>query len=180
MFAGKTTHLLEKVRNYITFNEVRKIDVKILIINSIFDKRESMVQVGKLSTHNNYNNYDFPSYVSFIKTERLCDIPIGSFDYIGIDESQFYPDLVVFVKMALEDGKNIHCVGLLADYMKRPFGQLFHLIPLADEMNQLKAYCVGCECREKNAIFTKKIVGGGDVIDIGGKDKYTPVCGKHY
>lgn len=183
MFSSKTNDLLNSVDNYITFNSVNNKNIKILIVNSLKDDRD-LNKFQNLTTHNKYKNYNFPKYVNFVNVINLKDIDlelIKKSDYIAIDESQFFEDLESFVKKNLKQNKYIHCVGLLADTQKNIFGELYKLIPIADEVLHLKAFCKECNSSNKNAVFTKWI--GGEKkqkSDIGAKDKYIPVCGKHY
>lgn len=185
MFAGKTSHLIEKIYNFISFNQVHKNkNPKILIINSTLDNRE-LNKIKNLTIHNNYKKDFLPSYVEHISVKNLLDLDdkkIEKYNYIAIDESQFFEDLDTFVHKNLALDKYIHLCGLIADSDKKPFGKLLDLIPYADEVYNLKAFCVYCRYWQKTAVFTKWI--GEDVkkdkITIGGKGKYIPVCGKHY
>lgn len=186
MYVGKTSHLIEAINNFITFNQIqKKYNPKILIINSKKDNRVELKQIKNLTTHNKFKNYEFPSFVESRKVLKLNEIvedDIKKYDYIAIDESQFFDDLKIFVDKCLSLNKYIHCAGLLADSKKKTFGELYLLIPYADEVNQLKAICSQCKYWYKNAVFTKWI--GDDEKNnqtvIGSSGKYIPVCGKHY
>ena len=171
MWAGKTSFLIEKINNFITFNEIHKSYIpKILIINSDKDTRSELKQVSNLTTHNKYKDYTFPISVENLSLNNLSKLEndfLSKFDYIAIDEAQFFDGLKDFVDKCLALGKYIHCAGL---------------IPYADEVNQLKAFCVECRYWYKNAVFTKW-VGEEEKkskIEIGANGKYIPVCGKHY
>ena len=185
MFAGKTSHLIERVNNFITFNEIHKNKTpKVLIINSKKDIRD-LKQIKNLTTHNKYQDYHFPDCVESFSVENLCDIEednLKKYDYLAIDESQFFKDLKEFVDKCLKIDKYIHCTGLLSDSDKKPFGQLYLLIPYADEVKQIKAFCTHCRYWHKNAVFTKCIGTNkkNQCIEIGAEGKYIPVCGKHY
>lgn len=185
MFAGKTSHLIERIYNYIAFNQIHKnVNPKILIINSSKDNRD-INKIQNLTTHNNFKQDTFPNYVSSLKTISLSllkESDIIKYDYIAIDESQFFDDLETFVHKYLSLDKYIHCCGLIADTEKKPFGSLINLITYADEINHLKAYCKYCKYWDKNAVFTKWISDEKkeDKISIGAEGKYIPVCGKHY
>lgn len=183
MFSGKTTHLVENILNYINLNELKNKKVKILIINSKKDIRKNLKQISNLSTHDKLKNYNFPEYLEFVKVNKLNDIEkkfLEGFDYVAIDECQFFDDLKENVNYLLKNDKYVHCAGLMSDSDKNLFGQLYLLIPLADKVNQLKAHCLECDSVYKTGIFTKFI--GKDklgIIHIGDKD-YTAVCRKHY
>jgi thymidine kinase len=186
MFSSKTQTLLEKINNFITFNEIHKSYIpKILIINSDKDTRSELKQVSNLTTHNKYKDYTFPISVENLSLNNLSKLEndfLDKFDYIAIDEAQFFEGLKAFVDKCLVLGKYIHCAGLIADSEKKTFGEMYLLIPYADEVNQLKAFCVECRYWYKNAVFTKW-VGEEEKkskIEIGANGKYIPVCGKHY
>lgn len=185
MFSGKTTALLEKINNYITYTSIKNTETKILVINSTLDNRTTETS-NDLTTHKSSLKRNLKSgCVKSIKTKRLCDIDsefLRHFKYIAIDESQFFDDLEPFVKFWLKKDKYIHCVGLIADSEKNIFGHLLKLFPLADNIEQLKAYCIHCNSYIKNAVFTKWISSKNkkSPVEIGGSDNYIPVCGKHY
>lgn len=185
MFAGKTSHLIDKIYNFITFNQIHKNkNPKILIINSLEDSR-NLNKIKNLTTHNTYKKDVFPSYVENVSVDRLDSLKedyLEKYNYIAIDEAQFFVDLDTFVEKYLAKDKYIHCCGLVADSDKKIFGKLNSLIPLADEVTQLKAFCVYCRYWYKNAVFTKWVgeESKKNTIEIGGKGKYVSVCGKHY
>lgn len=184
MFSGKTTSLMEKINNYITYTNIKKLDNKILIINSTMDTRKS--EGFDLSTHMSSLKRKLTSTnVKSIKVKKLCDIDadyLTYFKYIAIDEAQFFDDLEPFVRFWLKKDKYIHCSGLIADSDKNNFGHLYKLFCLADNIEQLKAYCVNCNSYTKNAVFTKWINSKNkkSPLEIGGSNNYIPVCGKHY
>lgn len=184
MFSGKTTSLLEKINNYITYTNIKKLENKILIINSFMDTRKS--EGFDLSTHmSSLKRKLTSSNVKSIKVKKLCDIDADyliQFKYIAIDEAQFFEDLEPFVRFWLKKDKYIHCSGLVADSDKNNFGCLYKLFCLADNIEQLKAYCVHCNSYIKNAVFTKWINSKNkkSPVEIGGSDNYIPVCGNHY
>ena len=184
MFSGKTTALLEKINNYLTFKNIKNNYSNVLIINSVLDTRKC--NDFNLSTHmSSLKRNISSSNVRSLKTKELCDIDrefIKLFDYIAIDESQFFEDLEPFVNVWLKEGKHIHCVGLIADSEKNNFGQLHKIFALADQIEQLKVYCVYCHSFTKNAVFTKwcSSKNKSSPVEIGGSDSYVPVCGKHY
>lgn len=186
MFASKTSNLLSSINNYITFNQIHNnCRPKVLIINSKKDTRDELKQINNLTIHNNYKTYEFPSNVESRKVLNLKEISIDEikkYEYLAIDEAQFFDDLKIFVDNCLELGKYIYCSGLLADSEKKPFGQLYLLIPYADEVTQHKAFCTECRDWHKNAVFTKWVgqKGKSKQTEVGASGKYIPVCGKHY
>ena len=55
---------------------------------------------------------------------------------------------------------------------------MLDLIPICDRVDKLCAYCKVCN-NGTIAPFTKKIKGNSEQVDIGGSDKYLPVCRTH-
>ena len=98
---------------------------------------------------------------------------------ILINEGQFFPDLLEYVVMWCEKyNKNILISGLDGDYLRKPFGQILDLIPYANKVKKLKAFCSVCK-DGTYAHFTKRI--SEDVEQkIIGNDIYISVCRKHY
>ena len=167
MFSGKSSELIRRI------NREKSINKKILVINYIGDNRYSKSSV---TTHDNLK-------VNCLKLpllEDLTDNIIQQYDSFFIDEGQFFTDLYNCVKN-LVDKHNKHVVvsGLDGDYLRNPFGDIIKLIPICDTLDKLSAYC--CKCNNGTlAPFTKKTGPLVNVIDIGGKDKYIPVCRYHY
>ena len=102
-----------------------------------------------------------------------------------IDESHFFGDLVEFVHKCLASKKSLIVAGLIADSNGQKFGHTLDLVPICTDIVRLKAYCTECakhrECRI--ASYSKRILplsNNNTTVDIGGGDKYIPVCREHY
>ncbi|XWS18117.1 hypothetical protein CRYUN_Cryun32bG0014300 [Craigia yunnanensis] len=99
-------------------------------------------------------------------------------DVIGIDEAQFFEDLYDFCCEAADhDGKTVIVAGLDGDYLRRSFGSVLDIIPLADSVMKLTARCELCG---KRAFFTLRKTDETQTELIGGADVYMPVCRQHY
>jgi thymidine kinase len=169
MFSGKSTELIRRI------NREKSINKKILVINYISDNRYSS---NSIATHDN-------TKVLSLKLENLSQISIdmiNNFDSFFIDEGQFFSDLYnVVVKLVDTYDKHVVISGLDGDFARNTFGQIISLIPICDKIDKLTAYCNTCK-NGTPAPFTKKCNGNNNdaVIDIGGIEKYIPVCRKHY
>lgn len=177
MFSGKTTALIDKVNRFISTRRQQGKSANVLIINYIGDNRETKTTDG-LTPHD-------PKYIiegdkTVIRTRHIGDIDVNGYDYIAIDESQFFVDLVGTVLLWVGIGKHVHCSGLIADSERCIFGSMVKLMPRADHVEQLKAFCTVCGDKILNAPFTKSIEQKVKQVDIGGGQKYMSVCGKHY
>lgn len=99
-------------------------------------------------------------------------------DVIGIDEAPFFDDLYDFCCMAADrDGKTVVVAGLDGDYLRRNFGSVLDIIPIADTITKLTARCELCG---KRAFFTLRKTDDEKTELIGGADVYMPVCRQHY
>ena len=168
MFSGKTSELIRRLKRH------RIIHRKILVVNSYKDCRNDG---DVLQTHDR-------DTFACIKTVTLMFI-LGTDDYrssdvIAVDEAQFYGfgDLYEFVQQALRDDKHVLVAGLDGDFQQRTFGELFSLIPLADEVTKLTALCM--ECLDGTlGPFTKRIIDDSTQELIGDTNMYRAVCRKH-
>jgi len=183
MFSGKTSNLIHNIHKFLDVNDARGKPKKGMIINSSVDKRITKSSVHHLTTHCS-SNKKIREDIICLKVMNLGMIAkemIQDVDFIAVDEAQFFTDLKL-VESWLTMGKYVHLSGLIADYNKKPFGDMLKLFPLADDVEQLKAYCIYCETHEMNAPFTK--LHTGKQLESrqysGGYETYVPVCGKHF
>ena len=98
-----------------------------------------------------------------------------------IEEAQFFTGLYDFVMNAVEnDSKDVIVVGLDGDSDRVPFGEIFDLFPMADEVVRLTALCKRCGDGSA-ALFTALLGGCKDTqICVGGADLYEAMCRRHY
>jgi thymidine kinase len=101
---------------------------------------------------------------------------LADYDVIGIDEVQFFGNVVDPCTQLAASGKIIIACGLDADHARRPFGCVPQLIAVAEDVVKLAAVC---KCGA-DAAFTLRTVEATEIVLIGGKDKYRPVCRKCY
>ena len=107
------------------------------------------------------------------------DIP--RFDYIIIDEAQFFTDLKDFVVTAVDTyEKDIICVGLDGDSERNPFGQIIDLVPYADNIRKFKAYCTQCADGTHGIFSYRRAWAPQTQISVGNEDQYEALCRKHY
>jgi thymidine kinase len=169
MFSGKSSELIRRI------NREKSINKRIIVINYIGDNRYSNDSV---STH----DYTKVKCLKLAKLEDFNVHLINQYDSFFIDEGQFFPDLYDFV-INLVDNFKKHVVvsGLDGDCYRKPFGDMIRLIPICDTVDKLTAYCNKCN-NGTIAPFTKKLKSNSSTtqIDIGGTDKYVPVCRFHY
>ena len=109
-----------------------------------------------------------------VPATTLADIKnVEEFDCIGIDEGQFFPDLVQFCEQMANMGKVLVIAALDGTFQRKPFGSVLDLVPLAEDVIKLSAVCMQCH---RPASFSKRTVNDTAVEVIGGADKYISVC----
>ncbi len=165
MFSGKSSRLIQIIRKYRTLNQ------KILIVKPDLDKRYSLE--SEIVTHDKIKE-------PCISCTKLNDIQnkINDYSIILIEEGQFFEDIYDNVIEWCKN-KKVYIAGLNGDAKKELFGNLYKLLPHADEITFLSALCKVCNDGTP-AIFTKKIITNNNIIEIGGEDLYTAVCRKHF
>ena len=172
MFAQKTTELLRRIRRY------QSIGYSVLVVNYIGDTRYG---VNRVASHDNQS-----ADATCIETLESIDSIVysGKYRVIAIDEGQFFKDLYKYITKWADELPDIAIVvaGLDGDSDRKPFGDMLSLIPHAEEVERLSAFC--SQCRDSTiAIYslwisdTYKDPSG---IVISGKESYQPVCRKHY
>jgi len=172
MFAGKTSCLISELTRYVD------VEVPVVYINSSDDTRGN-----QFSTHNSSLNQVLPKF-DVLKTSKLYSLKddvLDNYEVIAIDESQFFGDLLNFVKKWLFRNKIIYVAGLDGDIEQNIFGDIVYLIPYATEVRKLNAVCDFCRTEKKivPAPFTIRKTDSKQKKLIGGKDIYIPVCVNH-
>jgi thymidine kinase len=164
MFSGKSTRLVETVRKYTYKNK------KTVLVNFIDDKRYS--ENSQIVTHD-LNKYDS---LSCKMLGEIYDV-IKNYDVIGIDEGQFYSDVVNISEKLAYNGKIVIIAALSGNFKMEPFETVSKLISKADKIKLMKAYCFYCQ---KTAGFSLRTVCSDQEILIGAGEAYRPVCKKCY
>lgn len=112
------------------------------------------------------------------KVQKLAEVEdrISNVDVIAVDEGQFFPDIVECTQKWADMGKIVIVAALDATFERKPFGSICQLVPMAESVKKLSAVCLHCS---EEAQFTHKHCNNtGEINDIGGLDKYIPVCRK--
>ena len=185
MYSEKTKNMISVVSKLSDIT-----DSKVLIINHQLDTRNG----SQISSHSSLYK-GLSDKMDTISTSTLSSVDVSNYTVIGLDETNFFDDeadLVNTIKLWISQDKHIICAGLDGDSNMNPFGYISKLLPIADHFVKLNAICTICTQDIINkgekvtptnvtpAPFTKKIIEGNDLIDVGGKDKYIAVCRKHH
>lgn len=172
MYSGKTSRLLT------VYKQMRVCDVGVLVVNFVEDKRYSETM---MATHDR-------TEIPCIFVERLSDIEerpkyksrLDAARAVLINEGQFFADLYEKVAHFVETmHKQVYVCGLDGDYMRKPFGDLLKLIPLADSVIKLRSLCRICKDGTP-ALFSHRIRKDVKEQKLIGSDEYVPVCRKCY
>jgi thymidine kinase len=172
MFSGKTTELCRRL------NILQTLGLRCLYINSDIDNRS----IKNFSTHNKMlNKISFDSHK--IKDIHLLKQIGMNYDVIGIDEIQFFKNIVnVIVDLVETHGKKIIVSGLNGDSNRNLFGEIHLLLPYSNNIDKIDSYCVKCYRQgiQRHGIFSQKEIQNNEIVTIGGSDKYISVCRECY
>jgi len=168
MFSGKSTKLINEI------NTLKMYKKNILIINSDKDIR---VSHNFIKTH---NDIQYKAIKLNDLDETKVSIIIKKYDTVCIDEAQFFPNLIIFVKKLLEFNIHIIVTGLNGDTNQNKFGHIIDLIPLANKIDKLSGICTLCnDGTPGDFSILKKNQEKKEQILVGGDDMYQCVCRKH-
>jgi thymidine kinase len=181
MYSGKTTRLLDLYKKY------KFCGIKTIVINYEKDNRFSE---DMLSSHDRV-------MIPCVKVSKLSEIAILAstevmhtatqekyfYDFfeakvILINEGQFFPDIVEWVKIAVEEyHKKVYICGLNSDFQRNKFGNWSDLEVMCDNVVMLQSFC--SKCKKRPAIFSHRLSKERE-IELIGADCYIPVCRKCY
>ena len=119
---------------------------------------------------------------SFEKNENLINLfsninSNNEYKVIIVDECQFCTKEQIEELKSLTSFVPVFCYGLKTDFQTNLFEGSKRLLEIADSITEIKSVC---ECGKK-AIINARFKGGkictsGEQVDIGGDEKYRPIC----
>lgn len=173
MFSGKSTEIILKLAR------MADVGYRVLYVNHSDDNRVTEAQDSVVSTHNSQYN-KLSNKISSVKVSQLDEVDINGYDFIGVDEGQFFPDLYeMIIYWVTKCGKDVMIASLDGDSYRRKFGQVLDLIPHADKVTKKLAYCDICRHkyrRLRSAPFTGRLVNTAEAKVVGGHDIYRAMC----
>lgn len=190
MRSGKTDWLRSNATKFSDLGEC------VIYINSSLDDNESRGIAGgdgvNYTSHSS-SSTKFSDNVTMQKSFKLEDIDVENYDVICIDEAQFFDDLYeCTLKWFLTDNKHIFVSSLDGSFKQEPIGDVYKLMPLAQEFIKLSAVCQLCvtenrqtslnmRFRHNKASHTmlKGASVNDDVIQPGCTSDYFSVCTYH-
>lgn len=164
MFSGKTEELIRRLRR------ARFAGLKVEIFKPTVDNRYSGTMIV---------SHDDKSIVS-TPVENAASILLlaDDVDVVGIDEAQFFDNSVIEVCNKLADsGVRVVVAGLDMDFMGNPFGPMPALLSIAEYITKVHAICMHCGSL---AQFSHRKSEESQVVVLGEKDKYEPLCRECY
>lgn len=164
MFSGKTEELIRRLKRA--------------------EFARMSVEIFKPKIDVRYSDEDVVSHDSnVIKSTPVSNsanilLMTSDVEVVGIDEAQFFDDGLVDVCTKLANqGIRVIVAGLDMDFMGRPFGPIPKLFALAEYVTKVHAVCMHCG---DLAQFSHRKSGGEDVVVLGEKDIYEPLCRNCY
>ena len=164
MFSGKTEELIRRLRR------VRIAHQKVEIFKPKIDTR---YHEQHIVSHDENILHSTP-----IENSQTILLYAGDCEVVGIDEAQFFDDLLPEVcdQLAFR-GIRVIVAGLDMDYLGKPFGQMPFLLAKADYITKLHAICSKCG-HIANYSF-RKTAQSAQVL-LGEKEDYEARCRKCY
>lgn len=176
MNAGKSTALLQAAFNY------SERGMRALLFTAAIDDRAGK---GLIASRIGLNGpallYD--ASVDLFEMIRAADAE-ERVHCVFIDEAHMMERGHVFQLARVVDDLSIPvlCFGLRTNFRGELFKSTAALLALADELNELKTIC-GCGAKATMNLRVDKdgrAVRDGADIEIGGNERYVPLCRKHF
>ena len=160
MFSGKSTRLIEIIRKF-TYKAKKTIMIKYFEDKRFSEKSEvvthDLIKYDSLDCRNLRDSFEI----------------LKNYDVIGIDEGQFFPDLVEISEKLVLLKKFVIITALNGDFRMEPFPVIAKIISKADKIKLLKAFCFFCH---KDAKFSLRIIKSNETVLIGSEEAYRPAC----
>jgi len=170
MYSGKTSKLIEIYNQYTENGE------KVMVIN--YDKDTRYTTEPRMVSH---DKNSVPCILVSRLSEAFSQDDIDKYRIsrfmesaiVIINECQFFPDIVEWVRMVVSIyKKKVYICGLNGDFERKPFGNWMELISFCDSVTKLDSNCRVCKINK--AIFSHRISNKKEQIMIG--NAYIPLC----
>ncbi|KAK0400142.1 hypothetical protein QR680_003375 [Steinernema hermaphroditum] len=130
MFSGKSTELFRQLNRYELAGK------KTVLVKYAKDNRYDSEMA---STHD-------AKKMKALKALRLSDVinTIQQYQVIGVDEGQFFDDIVTISEALANMGKTVIIAALDGDFRREPFPTIARLYSLSEKVDKLTAVCRQC------------------------------------
>ena len=188
MNAGKTTGLLQAAFNY------RERGMEVLLFTAALDNRFGTGQIAsriglKETAHLFSASDDLFARISALcaaqeTTHESAQESTQEIACIFFDEAQFlsYDQVWQLARVVDELKLPIMAYGIRTDFQGRLFPGCQALMAIADELREVKTIC---HCGRKATMVVRADAAGyavtqGAQVEVGGNDRYIPLCRKHW
>ncbi|GJL92411.1 thymidine kinase [Hyphococcus sp.] len=176
MNAGKSTTLLQASFNY------RERGMETIEFTAKIDTRDKAgVIASRIGLRKEAHIFDMATDLFEIVQSEAASMKAAC---VFLDEAQFLSADQVMQLARIVDELNIPvmCYGLRTDFLGELFEGSARLLAIADEIRELKTIC---KCGRKATMNLRidaqgKAVTSGEKIEIGGNDRYVPLCRAHF
>lgn len=153
MFSGKSTELIRRLQRF----KIARYNC--LIVKYANDKRYT--EDDAIATHDR-------QMLQAVNATKLNDLKskfniVDDYDVIGIDEGQFFPDIIEFAESMANNGKTVIVAALDGTYQRKGFANILELVPLAEHVIKLTAVCMNCF---EDGSYTKRITEDKEVSHV--------------
>jgi thymidine kinase len=164
MFSGKTEELIRRL------NRARIARQKVEIFKPAVDVRYDEEQVVS------HDATAIPS--TPVESASQILLMVNEADVVGIDEAQFFDTgLVAVCNQLANQGIRVIVAGLDMDFQGKPFGPIPSLLATAEYVTKVHAICIQCG---NLAQYSHRIVEGDNLVVLGEKETYEPLCRRCY
>jgi thymidine kinase len=164
MFSGKTEELMRRLRR------AKIAGQRIEIFKPAIDVRYSHTEVVS------HDANSIPS--TPVEYSGNIVLLCSDVDVVGIDEAQFFdPGLVNVCHLLASQGIRVIVAGLDMDFKGHPFGPMPQLMATAEYVTKVHAICMHCG---DLAHFSHRITPGDQLVLLGEKAEYEPLCRNCY
>jgi thymidine kinase len=164
MFSGKSEELIRRLK---------RAQIARLRIASFKPEIDLRYQPDAISSH----SAQTIRAVAVRDVDRLRAVifrALDTVDVVGIDEAQFFDELLVGLAMELvEAGKRVVLAGLDTTFAGEPFAPMPALMAIADEVVKLSAVCMVCGAP---AIHTQRLGASQQLVVVGASGMYEARC----
>jgi thymidine kinase len=164
MFSGKTEELIRRLKRAQFARQ------KVEIFKPVTDIRYSETHV--------VSHDENTIRSSSVENSSNILLLSGNVDVVGIDEAQFFDKgLVDVVQQLANMGIRVIVAGLDMDFKGMPFGPMPGILAISDHVTKVHAICVRCG---SIAQFSHRLSDKTQVVLLGEKDSYEPLCRRCY
>ena len=172
VFSAKSLQLIATAHNYETQGK------KVLLFISELDTRSK----GNISTRAGLSMpaevVSNDTNIFYIFENKLKEK--GTIDCVLVDEAQMLKaeHIDQLREIVLKYNTPVICYGLRVSYTLELFEATKRLFELADKIEEIKTICWFCNNKATHnlKLVDNKPIYEGEAIDIGGLEKYVPVC----